>query len=370
MFYNFFRRNNGIVLFLVFMFLAESADAARIKDLANIRGVRSNQLIGFGVVIGLNNTGDSTINVFFATQSIVSMLRKMGITVPSNQITQLKFKNVATVMVTSDLPAFGKQGDKIDVVVSSLGDAKSLQGGTLLMTPIKGQDGEVYAVAQGPLSIGGFAVQGAARTVQVNHLTVARVANGAIVEKELANNFNDKQEIILSLARADFTTVQRVTKAINDELKEVVASTMDGRTVKVQVPAFYQNDATTFVTRIEGLNVEPDMVAKVIIDERTGTVVMGENVRISTVAVSHGGLLVQIKETAPPPKEPSAQTKQERVRVPVETGQDRLILMPRGAALGDIVNGLNAVGVSPKELIAVLQAIKAAGALQAELEIM
>jgi flagellar P-ring protein precursor FlgI len=370
MFNRILRRNSWVVLFLVFIFLADTADAARIKDLANIRGVRSNQLIGFGVVIGLNNTGDSTINVFYATQSIVSMLRKMGITVPSNQILQLKFKNVATVMVTADLPAFGKQGDKIDVVVSSMGDSKSLQGGTLLMTPLKGHDGAIYAVAQGPLSIGGFAVQGASRTVQVNHLTAARVANGGIVEKELPNDFNDKHEIILSLARADFTTVHRVTKAINDELKEVVASTMDGRTVKVQVPPFYQNDATGFVTRIEGLHVEPDAVAKVIIDERTGTVVMGENVRISTVAVSHGGLMVQIKEVAPPQKPSSEQTKRERVPVPVETGQDRLVLMPRGAALGDIVNGLNAVGVSPKELIAVLQAIKAAGALQAELEIM
>ena len=358
-----------VAFFMVFIFLADLSEAARIKDLANIRGVRGNQLIGFGVVIGLNNTGDSTINVFFATQSIVSMLRKMGITIPSNQIAQLKFKNVATVMVTADLPAFARQGDRLDAVVSALGDSKSLQGGTLLMTPLKGQDGAIYAVAQGPMSIGGYAVQGATRGTQVNHINVGRVANGAIVEKELVVDFNNKQEIILSLSKTDFTTVQRVTRAINDEMKEVVASTIDGRTVKARVPAFYNNDATSFVTRIESLDVEPDIVAKVIIDERTGTVVMGENVRISTVAVSHGSMTIQIRETAPP-KAATTPGKPVRERVPDEKGEDRLLVLSKGTALGEVVNGLNAIGATPRDLISVLQAIKSAGALQAELEIM
>lgn len=357
-----------IAFFMMFLLLADSVEAARIKDLANIRGVRSNQLIGFGVVIGLLNTGDSTINVFFATQSIVSMLRKMGITVPSNQISQLKFKNVATVMVTAELPAFARQGDKVDVVVSALGDAKSLQGGTLLMTPLKGQDGTIYAVAQGPLSIGGYAVQGATRGVQTNHINVGRIANGAIVEKELSVDFNNKQEVILSLNKTDFTTVQRVTKAINDEMKEVVASTIDGRTVKARIPEFYNSDATSFVTRIERLDVEPDSVAKIIIDERTGTVVMGENVRISTVAISHGSMTIQIRETAPP-KTASPPTKPARERITEEKGEDRLVILNKGVALGDVVSGLNAIGVKPSDLIAVLQAIKSAGALQAELEI-
>ncbi|MBI4383263.1 MAG: flagellar basal body P-ring protein FlgI [Nitrospinae bacterium] len=363
-----------LVLAATFLVLANAAEAARIKDLANIRGVRNNQLIGFGLVVGLAGTGDSATNIFFSIQTIVNMLKKMGVTVPSARITQLKFKNVATVMVTAELPPFAKQGDHLDLVVSSLGDSKSLQGGTLLMTPLKGPDGKTYAVGQGPLSIGGFAVQGAARGVQKNHLNVARVVNGGMVEQELPMDFNNKNEIMLSLEKYDFTTAQRITKAINDELKDALASIQDGRAINVKAPPYYAGNMSAFINKIEGLQVEPDTAAKVIIDERTGTVVMGENVRISTVAVAHGNLLVQIRETAPaaqpaPPPAQGAAAIGARTRVVPDQGQDRLLIVSRGVALGDVVNGLNAIGVSPADLIAILQAIKAAGALHAELEI-
>jgi flagellar P-ring protein precursor FlgI len=362
----------GLVLLF---FLTGSAEAARIKDLSGIKGVRSNQLIGFGLVIGLTKTGDSAVNVFFSIQAIASMLKKLGVTIPSARIGQLQFKNIATVIVTADLPAFAKHGDNIDVTVSSLGDAKSLQGGTLLMTPLKGTDNNTYAVAQGPISIGGFSVQGAARGVQKNHLTVGRISNGATVEKEIKSNFNVKDEIILALKKTDFTTASRITKAINNSLKDEVASMVDGRTVRVRVPKFYIKNTSGFVTQIESLEVAPDSEAKVIIDERTGTVVMGENVRISSVAVAHGSLFVQIKEepvvSQPPPLGPeTAETVViPRTRISVGEGEDKLLAIPKSVSLGDVVQGLNSIGVTPRDLIAILQAIKASGALHAQLEL-
>jgi len=357
------------------IFLSGSAEAARIKDLSGIKGVRSNQLIGFGLVIGLTKTGDSAVNVFFSIQAIASMLKKLGVTIPSGRIGQLQFKNVATVIVTADLPAFAKHGDTLDVTVSSLGDAKSLQGGTLLMTPLKGPDNKTYAVAQGPISIGGFSVQGAARGVQKNHLTVGRISNGALVEKEIKSNFNIKDEIILALKKTDFTTASRITKAINDDMKDQVAVMVDGRTVRVKIPNFYKNNASDLVTKIETIEVIPDSEAKVIIDERTGTVVMGENVKISSVAVAHGALFVQIKEepvaNQPPPLAPeNAETVViPRTRVSVGEGQDKLLVIPASVSLGDVVQGLNSIGVTPRDLIAILQAIKSSGALHAQLEI-
>jgi flagellar P-ring protein precursor FlgI len=355
---------------------AQPAGAVRIKDMANILGVRSNQLIGFGLVIGLAGTGDRANNVFFSIQSVVNMLRKLGVTVPEGRVQQLQFKNVATVLVTADLPAFAKQGDHLDVVVSSLADAKSLQGGTLLLTPIKGPDGKVYSVAQGPLSIGGFPLEGGgARNVQKNHLTVGRIANGAIVEKELPSdlNFNAKEEIFLTMKKTDFTTADRIARAVNDDLKDVYAMVIDGRTIRVKVPEPFKNSASVFITRVESLDVRPDTVAKVIIDERTGTVVMGESVRLSTVAVSHGNLFIQVREAALPAQAPSTSPAQAiippRNRVLAEAGEDRILVLPEAVKLGDVVNGLNSIGINPRDLIAILQAIKAAGALHAELEI-
>ena len=357
---------------LVFLFVTESADAARIKDLVGIQGVRSNQLIGFGLVIGLAGTGDSATNVFFSIQSIVNMLKKLGITIPADEVDNLKFKNIATVMVTADLPAFARQGDRIDVTASSVGDSKSLQGGTLLMTPLRGPDSKTYAVAQGPLSIGGFSVAGAARGVQKNHLTVGRIANGGIVERELPHQFNMKEEIFLNLKITDFTTASRIAKAVNDESKDNIAKSIDGRTVRVSVPSFYKENTSSFITKLESLEVDPDTPAKVIIDERTGTIVMGENVRISTVAVAHGALFVEIREepvaSQPEALSPEGQTAiLPRTRVAAEEGKDKLLVVPKGVSLGEIVNALNSIGVTPRDLIAILMAIKASGALHAEL---
>ena len=362
------------LLALLFVFITESAHAVRIKDLTNVRGVRGNQLIGFGLIVGLAGTGDSATNVFFSIQTLVSMLTKMGITIPDNEVGQLKFKNVATVMVTATLPPFARQGDRIDTLLSSIGDAKSLQGGTLLMTALKGPDGQTYAVAQGPLSLGGFFVQGAAKGAQKNHQTVARIANGAYVEKELPHQFNLKEEIFLTLKETDFTTASRISRAINDSLRDVVATLVDGRTVQVMVPRFYKGKTSQFITRIESIEVEPDGIAKVILDERTGTVVMGEKVMISAVAVAHGNLFIQITEepsvSQPAPFSPGGATVVvPRTRLKIEEGEDRLLIVPKAISLGQVVNGLNAIGVNPRDLIAILQAIKAAGALHAELEI-
>lgn len=373
-----FRMMDGLLKFvvgiLIIALMATSAHAVRVKDLVNITGVRNNQLIGFGLVIGLANTGDRATNVFFSIQTIVNMLQKLGVTVPSERVAQLQFKNIAVVMVTANMPPFSRQGDNIDVTVSSIGDSVSLQGGTLLMTPLKGPDSVTYAVAQGPVSIGGFVVQGAAQGVQKNHPTVGRIANGAVVEKEIPNDFNVKKEIYLSLKRADFTTASRIAQAVNTDVKEVIATPLDGRTLHLKVPPFYRDNTSGFVTRIERLQVNPDTVARVIIDERTGTVVMGENVRISTVAVAHGSLFVQIKEepvvSQPPPLSETGETViVPRTRVTAEEGEDRLIVVPEGIGIGEVVNALNAIGVNPRDLIAILQAIKAAGSLHAELSI-
>ncbi|SVC34719.1 uncharacterized protein METZ01_LOCUS287573 [marine metagenome] len=361
------------ILLIIFIF-TDTASAARIKDLSSIQGVRTNQLIGFGLVIGLAGTGDSATNVFFSIQALFNMLKKMGVTIPKGEVDSLKFKNVATVMVTAELPSFARQGDRIDVTVSSVGDSKSLQGGTLLMTPLKGPDSKTYAVAQGPLSIGGFEVAGGGAGTQKNHLTVGRVVNGALVERELPHEFNAKGELIFALKKTDFTTARRISQAINDELKDQAAFVIDGRTVKIDVPKFYKDNTSELISRIEKLDVEPDIVARVIVDERTGTVVMGENVRISTVAVAHGSLFIQIKGApapadAPPPVKEEGAANPIRTPAPVDDGEDKLLVMSRGASLGDIVNGLNAIGVTPRDLIAILQSIKAAGALHAELDI-
>jgi flagellar P-ring protein FlgI len=362
-----------ITIFISTPVWTASSEAARIKDLVNIKGVRANQLIGFGLVIGLANTGDQATNVFFSIQTMVNMLQKLGVTIPQDRINQLQFKNAATVMVTTELPAFARQGDRIDVVVSSLGDSRSLQGGTLLMTPIKGTDSITYAVAQGPVSIGGFSVQGLSQGVQKNHPNVGRIVGGGIVEKELPEFFNSKKEISLSLKNTDFTTGSRIAKAINFKMKDVFAETVDGRTIRVKVPKFYINNVSGFVTKIETLEVEPDMVAKVIIDERTGTVVMGEKVRISTVAVAHGNLFVQITETPevsqPAPFSPGLTVVVPRTDITVEEEENRLLIVPKGVGIGEVVNALNAIGVTPRDLIAILQAIKASGSLHAELEI-
>ena len=356
------------VLAFVFVFLASSGHAARLKDVVDIEGVRDNPLTGFGLVVGLNGTGDSSAT--FTNQSLAMMLERMGISTPVGA----KVKNIASVMVTATLPPFARQGGRLDVTLSSLGDAKSLQGGTLILTPLKGADGRIYAVAQGPVSIGGFAAEGAAQSVQKNHPTVARITGGATIEREVGFNLNGESQLQLALRNPDFTTANRVVKSINDLFGEPLARARDSGTIQLTVPPSYLGKVVNFVSRMENLQVEPDQIARVVVNERTGTIVMGENVRVSTVALAHGGLSIRITES-PQVSQPNALSNGEtavtpQTNVDVSEGDGKVMEMEAGITLGELVRGLNSIGVSPRDLIAILQAIKAAGALQAELEIL
>jgi flagellar P-ring protein precursor FlgI len=359
-------------LFLVgSILLIQQAHAVRIKDIADIKGVRQNQLVGYGLVVGLDGTGDSD-DATFTIQSLSSLLEKMGVTV---QPDELEVENVAAVMVTADLPPFARVGSRIDVLVSSIGDADNLQGGTLLFTPLKAANGQVYAVAQGPVSTGGFAASGGSGDrVQKNFPTVGRVVGGASVEKEISSNFNLKHTLTLALRQPDFTTASRVAAAINRAFYDQLARTQDAGTIWVKIPETYLGDTVQFVTLIESLGVTPDSVSKVVINERTGTVIMGENVRIATIAIAHGNLSIQINETQevtqPLPFSEGVTTVTPESEVLIKEGSNPLFLVKSGVSIGEVVKALNALGVSPRDLIAIFQALKAAGALQAELEIM
>jgi flagellar P-ring protein precursor FlgI len=350
--------------------LVQPAAAIRLKDIANFKGVRPNQLIGNGLVVGLNGTGDGT-NVDFNVQELANMLSHLGINADREK---MKVKNIASVAVTALLPPFSRVGSRIDVVVSSMGDAKSLQGGTLLLTPLKGVDKQVYALAQGPVSVGGFSASGqAGGGVTKNHPTAGRIAGGATVEKEIPLDLLDKDIFTLSLHDADFTTSQRAVAAINKALHGTYALSRDGGTISVKLPPQYKGRVVPLLASLENLQINPDMVAKVVLDERNGTVVMGSNVRISTVAIAHGNLMVRIKEK-PRISQPLPFSEGETAVVPdstvtVREGENRLMVLPEGVSIGQVVQALNAIGVTPRDLIAILQAIKAAGALQAELEI-
>jgi flagellar P-ring protein precursor FlgI len=364
-----------VSLFLVVasaILLMPDADAARIKDIADIKGVRQNQLVGYGLVVGLEGTGDSD-DALFTIQSLASLLEKMGVTVQPEDIDDVE--NVAAVMVTTDLPAFASQGSRIDVLVSSIGDAENLQGGTLLFTPLKGADGNVYAVAQGPVSTGGFAVSGnSGDQVQKNFPTVGRVVGGGLVEQEIHTNFNQKDSLTLALHEPDFTTASRVAQAINRAFYSQLAQTENAGSIQVSVPENYLGNTVQFVTLIESLGVTPDMVSKVVVNERTGTVIMGENVRIATIAIAHGNLSIQIDESQnvsqPLPFSRGGQTVvTPESDIVVQEGKNPIFLVESGVSIGEVVKALNALGVSPRDLIAIFQALKAAGALQAELEI-
>jgi len=343
--------------------------AVRIKDIADIKGVRKNQLVGYGLVLGLDGTGDGKDSKF-TIQSLTSMLEKMGVTVNADDI---KVDNVAAVMVTSVLPPFAKSGSRIDVLVSSIGDASNLQGGTLLLTPLRGADGQVYAVAQGPVSTGGFSAGGSGGNVQKNFPTVGRVAGGALIEKEIESDFFNKKKISLVLHDPDFTTASRVAEAVNTVLYDNLAETRDSGTIDIMVPERYLGKIVSLITLVEGLNIQPDFRAKVVINERTGTVVMGSMVRISAVAIAHGNLSIEINDSQdvsqPLPFSQGETVVTVDTDVAVREGNNRLILVDPGASIGEVVRALNALGVSPRDLIAIFQAINAAGALQAELEI-
>ncbi|MEM5766982.1 MAG: flagellar basal body P-ring protein FlgI [Bacillota bacterium] len=356
------------ILVLVMLGEASAAPVARIKDIARVDGVRNNQLTGYGLVMGVAGTGDTDKTIFTA-QSIASMLKTFGITVSASQF---KVKNVAAVMVTATLPPFVRSGDTLDVTVSSLGDAKSLQGGTLIMTPLKAANGTVYAVAQGPVSVGGFSVSAGGSSASKNFTTAGRVPNGALVEREVSTAITDGSTLNLVLHQPDFTTATRVVNAINGRFGEI-AGAKDAGTVTVGIPGEYTNSTVGFVAALEDLLVSPDMVAKVVINERTGTIVMGSDVGISEVAVAQGNLQIRIKSglevSQPPPLSRGSTVVTPTTDLQVEEPPASLIVLPSSANVGDVVKALNAAGATPRDIIAILQGIKAAGALQAELEI-
>ncbi len=352
--------------------ITPASATSRIKDLAAVEGVRQNQLVGYGIVVGLNGTGDSLNNSPFTRQSAQAMLERLGV---NTRGANMRTANMAAVIVTATLPAFSTQGTKVDVTVSSLGDAKSLQGGTLLVTPLLGADGEVYAVSQGAVAISGFSAQGDAASVTRGVPTVGRIANGAMVEREIDFALNTLKTLRLALRNPDFTTARRMAAAINDFMGAPTAEPVDPSTVTIQIPARYQGNMIRLLTDIEQLRVEPDQTARIVIDERSGIIVMGKDVRVSTVAVAQGNLTVTISEQ-PQVSQPAPFSNGQTVVVPrtavrVDTeGGNKLAIVRESVSLRDLVDGLNALGIGPRDMISILQAIKAAGALQAEIEVM
>src|SRR3954453_3439956 len=348
-----------------------AAATSRIKDLANIEGVRQNQLIGYGLVVGLNGTGDTLNNIPFTKQSLQAMLERMGVNIRGATI---RTGNVAAVMVTGNLPAFGTQGTRMDVTVSALGDAKNLQGGTLLVTPLLGADGNVYAVAQGSLAISGFQAEGEAAKIVRGVPTVGRIANGAIIEREIEFALNRLPNVRLALRNADFTTAKRIAAAVNDFLGVKTAEPIDPSTVQLAIPAEFKGNVVAFLTEIEQLQVDPDLAAKIVIDERSGIIVMGRDVRVATVAVAQGNLTVTISES-PQVSQPNPLSRGRTVVTPrssVSVSEDgkKFAVVKDGVSLQQLVDGLNGLGIGPRDLIGILQAIKAAGAIQADIEVM
>ena len=345
------------------------AEAVRLKDIAEINGVRKNQLVGYGLVVGLDGSGDGKKAVF-TIQSMTSMLEKMGVTVNREDI---KVKNVAAVMVTATLQPFAKKGNRVDVSVSSIGDATNLQGGTLMLTPLKGIDGKIYAVAQGPVNTGGFGAGGTASSVVKNFPTVGRVLSGAIIEREVPNDFSSRDSLLFSLHNPDFTTAARVVETINAGLSTPVAQAEDAGTIRIRIPDRYKGNTVPWLASLSTLEVDPDNEAKVVINERTGTVVMGDAVRISTIAIAHGNLSIIVRENAnvsqPLPFSDGRTVVSPSTQIDVQEEANQLIVVPEGVSIGDVVRALNALGVTPRDLIAIFQAIKAAGALQADLEV-
>lgn len=350
-----------------------AAGLTRIKDIVEFEGVRDNMLIGYGLVVGLNGTGDSLNNSPFTEQSIIGMLDRLGVNVRDNK---LNTKNIAAVMVTATLPPFTNQGARIDVSISAMGDSKSLQGGTLLVTPLLGADGQVYAVAQGPVSISGFSATGDAASVTQNIPTAGRISAGAIIERELPFDMQGRNTTRLALRNPDFTTARRIAAAINGHLKYPAATAQNPASVEVKLPPGYSAGIVNLLTDIEQLRIAPDHVARVVIDERSGVIVMGKDVRISTVALAQGNLTIRVTET-PQVSQPNPFSENgETVVVPrtditIEEDEGKKIaVMQEGVSLQELVTGLNALGVTPRDIITILQAIKAAGALQAEIEVM
>lgn len=358
----------AILTFLATSFLVMPAEAARIKELGYVNGFRPNQLIGYGLVVGLKGTGDKQTTIF-TNQALANMLDRMGIRIDP---TSTKVTNVASVVVTANLPPYAKVGNRIDATVSSIGDAKSIEGGILVLTPLKGVDGEVYAVAQGPMVVGGYLISGQGASVQKNHPTVGRVPNGVTIEKEITYEDLKADTLMISLKIPDYTTARRMAERINDTFKDS-ASAKDAGTVSISVPDDLKPDPVKFVSILENLDIKPDMLGKIVVDEKNGTVVIGENVIISTVAISHGNISVQVKEdtkvSQPMPYSKGQTVVTPDTKIKVEEEKGKFVVMEGGVSIKELVSALNAIGVSSRDVIAILQTIKAAGALHAELEV-
>ncbi len=361
-----------VMLFVTFAMLIPSVShAERLKDLASIQGVRQNQLIGYGLVVGLDGSGDQTTQTPFTVQSVASMLQQMGVNLPPG--TTLQLKNVAAVMVTASLPAFAQPGQTLDVTVSSMGNAKSLRGGTLLMTPLKGADNQIYAMAQGNLLVGGVGAAAGGSKVQVNHLSVGRISAGATVERAVPSSLTQGNVVQLELNDTDFSTASRVVEAINKQFGNNTAAAMNGRVIQVQAP-LNSDERVAFLGVLESLNVTPaQTAAKVILNARTGSVVMNQSVTLDSCAVSHGNLSVMIdtqpviSQPAPLSQGQTVVAQRSQVEIKKEPGQ--VLMLKNGASLAEVVRALNAIGATPQDLLAILQAMKAAGSLRAELEI-
>lgn len=366
--------NQRLVRFCTLLFCCvlsiQPAYAERLKDLASIQGVRTNQLLGYGLVVGLDGTGDQTTQTPFTVQSIISMMQQMGVSLPPG--TSLQLKNVAAVMVTSALPAFAQPGQNLDITVSSMGNAKSLRGGTLLMTPLKGADGQIYAIAQGNLVVGGVGAAANGAQTQVNHLSVGRVSAGATVERAVPGNLSQAEFVNLELKESDFSTATLVVDAINRRFGKNTAFAQDGRVIRVQPPI--DTSRVAFLAALESINVVPaTSSAKVIINARTGSVVMNQSVTLESCAVSHGNLSVTINTepviSQPGPLSSGQTVVTARSQIDINKEPGKVVKLDNGANLSEVVKALNAIGATPQDLLAILQAMKAAGSLRAELEI-
>jgi flagellar P-ring protein FlgI len=345
------------------------ATASRIKDIAFFEGVRTNQLVGYGLVVGLNGTGDRS-QTFFSIQTLANMLERSGISINA---TQVKVKNIAAVMVTADLPPFIHPGSHVDVTVSSIGDAQSIQGGVLIMTPLFAANNEIFVTAQGQIVLGGFSAGGSSDRVQTNHPTVGRIPNGGMVEKDVFVELNGKSSLKLVLNQSDFTSATRAVRAINESLGAAIASAVDGRTIAIQVPSSYSQRIVEFMSMVENAKMEVDSPARVVINEKTGTIILGRDVKIAEVSIIHGSLSLQVGTTYDV-SQPGGFSKGETTVVPetkisVQEEKGRTVMLHEGASVEEVVRALNSIGAGPRDVVAILQAIKAQGALQAELEI-
>jgi len=360
----------GLAVLLALAAVPEATAQSRIKDIAAFEGVRGNQLVGYGLVVGLNGTGDRR-QTFFTTQTLANMLERSGLTVSPDQ---MRVKNVAAVMVTATLPPFVRAGSQIDITVSSIGDADNIQGGVLIMTPLEAPNGEVYAVAQGQIAMGGFSASAGANRVQTSHPTVGRIPNGGLVEKEVPVDLAGRTRLSLVLHDSDFTSASRAMRVINETVGSPVAAAVDGRTIAINIPEAYSNRVVDFIAMVENAKMEVDYPARVVFNERTGTIVLGKEVKIAPVSIIHGSLSLQVGTTLEV-SQPLPLSRGETAVIPQTTltaqeDRARAVTLREGASVEEVVRALNSIGATPRDIIAILQAIKASGALQAELEVL